>query len=167
MGKSLYSFDASDADIIKGVAPAVVKLRFRHVDHSFLKPPLKDTIPTFANIKELDMTGSIGEDWTTFVRVISGFPLLSTLAMPCITSFDDDLSDISYPPPRCLAHIKLAHRCETETVDWIREGSPIPDIQTVEAVNQIESNVLAKLLRSLGGSLRHLIIYFDLIRAFL
>ena len=165
--KTLYCFDVSDVDIIKDIAPAVMKLRFRRVDHSFLEPPLWDTIPTFANIKELDMTGSLLEDWTTIVRVISSFPLLSTLAMPCMTSFDDDHSEISYPPPRRLAHIKLAHGCETETVDWIRKGSPIPDIQTVEAVNLIDSDVLSELLRSLGGSLRHLIIYIDLFRAFL
>jgi len=123
-----------------------MKLRFRHSDHSSLKPPLKDTIPTFANFKELDMTGSLVEDWTTFVHVISSSPLLSTLAMPSVTYFEDDHSEISYPPPRRLAHIKPAHGCETETVDWIRKGSPIPDIQTVEAESQIGLNVLAKLL---------------------
>jgi len=37
----------------------------------------------------------------------------------------------------------------------------------VEAESQIDSNVLAKLLRSLGGSLRHLIIHIDSSRAFL
>ena len=130
------------------------------------------------------MTGSIFEDWTTVVRVISSFPLLSTLAMPRTEPFLDDVSypplamlrtdpflddhsEVSYPPPRRLAHIKLASGCEAETVGWIRKGSPIPDIQTVEAGSQIDSNILAKLLRSLGGSLRHLIIHIDPSRAFL
>jgi len=170
--RSLYYFDASDEDVIKDVAPAVMKLRFRGVDYRILQPPLRDTIPTFANIKELDMTGSILEEWTTVVRVISSFPLLSILAMPRMAAFrtaafQDGHSEISYPPPRRLAHIKLAFGCETETVSWIRKGSPIPDIQTVEAESQIDSNVLEKLLSSLGGSLRHLIIYIDPSRAFL
>jgi len=170
--RSLYRFDAGDADVIKYVAPAVMKLRFRGVDYRTLQPPLRDTIPTFANIKELDMTGSIFEEWTTVVRIISSFPLLSTLAMPRMAAFrtatfQDDHYEISYPPPRHLAHIKLASGCETETVSWIRNGSPIPDIQTVEAESQIGSNVLAKLLGSLGGSLRHLIIHIDSSRAFL
>ena len=159
--RSLYCFDAIGADIIKEVAPTVMKLRFRRVDYRFLEPPLGNTIPTFANIKELDMMGSIFEDWTTVVRVISSFPLLSTLAMPRTATFKDDHSEISYPPLHRLAHIKLAFGCETETVSWIRKGSPIPDIQTVEAESQIGSNVLAKLLGSLGGSLRHLIIHID------
>jgi len=97
-----------------------MKLRFRRVDYRFLEPLLSNTIPTFANINELDMTGSIFEDWTTVVRVISSFPLLSTLAMPRTATFKDDHSEISYPPPRRLAHIKLAFGCETETVSWIR-----------------------------------------------
>jgi len=164
---TLYCFDASDADIIKDVAPTVMKLRFRRVDYRFLKPALRDTIPTFANIKELDMTGSIFEDWMTVVRVISSFPLLSTFAMPRTLGFLDDHSEVSYPPPRRLAHIKLAFGCETETVSWIHKRSPIPDIQTVEAESQINSNVLEKLLRSLGGNLRHLIIHIDSDRAFL
>ena len=85
--RSLYCFDTNDADFIKDVAPAVMKLRFRGVDYRALQPPLRDTIPTFANIKELDMTGSIFEDWMTVVRVISSFPLLSTLAMPRMAFF--------------------------------------------------------------------------------
>jgi hypothetical protein len=81
-GESMYCFDESDADLIKEVAPGVIKLRFRRVDFSSLKLPLKEAISTFANIEELDMTGSIFEDWTTVIRVVSSFPFLATLAMP-------------------------------------------------------------------------------------
>jgi hypothetical protein len=164
---SLYCFDASDADIIKEFAPAVMKLRFRRVDYCSLEPPLKEAISTFANIKELDMTESIFEDWTTVIRVISSFPFLATLAMPRTAVFQDDDPKISYPPPNRLVNIKLASGCEAETVSWIRKGSPIPSIQTVEAEGKIDSNVLAKLLRSLGGSLQHLIIHINRRRAFL
>jgi len=169
--KSLYCFNANDADIIKNVAPTVMNLRFRRVDYRSLAPPLREAISAFANITELDMTGSIFEDWTTVVHVISRFPFLATLAMPRTANFSatfyDDEPEISYPPPRHLRHIKLASGCETETVRWIRKGLPMPDIQTVEAESQIDSNVLAKLLRSLGGSLQHLIIHIDPSRAFL
>ena len=157
------------ASAIEDIAPTVTKLRFRGVDHRSLDPPLKDAMSTFTNIKELDMTGSIFENWTTVVRVVSSFPLLATLVMPCTSNFQDDNLDgpeISYPPPSRLVHIKLAGGCERETVSWIRKGSPIPDIQTVEAESLIDSNVLAKLLRSLGGGLRHLIIHIDSGRAF-
>jgi len=167
LGGSLYCFLGKDAHIIKEVAPAVMKLRFRRVDYRFLNPSLKEAISTFANIKELDMTGSIFEDWTTVIRVISSFPFLATLAMPRTAAFQDDGPKVSYPPPSRLVHIKLASGCETETVRWIRSGSPIPSIQTVEAESQIDSNVLAKLLRSLGGSLQHLIMHINSRRAFL
>ena len=166
--QSLYCFNTSDADIIKNVAPAVMKLRFRRVNYRSLAPPLREAISTFANIKELDMTGSIFEDWTTVVHVISSFPLLARLAMPRTATFQDDGPDdpeISYPPPSRLVHIKLASGCEAETVSWVRKGSPIPNIQTVEAESEIDSNVLAKLLRSLGGGLRHLVIHIDSNRA--
>ena len=168
--RRIYRFDGSDTCTIKGIAPTVTKLRFRGVDYQSLDPPLKDAMSTFTNIKELDMTGSIFENWTTVVRVVSSFPLLAILVMPCTSNFQDDNLDgpeISYPLPSRLVHIKLASGCETETVSWIRKGSPIPDIQTVEAESVIDSNVLAKLLRSLGGGLRHLIIHIDSTRAFL
>ena len=159
----MYCFNASDADIIKNIAPTVTKLRFRRVNYRSLAPPLREAISTFANIKELDMTGSIFEDWTTVVHVISSFPFLARLAMPrTVVLFQDDGPDdpeISYPPPSRLVHIKLTSGCETETVSVIRKGSPIPNIQTVEAESEINSKVLATLLRSLGGGLRHLIIY--------
>ena len=163
----LYCFNASDADIIKEVAPAVMKLQFRRVNHCSLKPPLKEVISTFANIKELDMTGSTLEDWTTVVRLISSFPDLTTLAMPRTAGVKDDGPKVSYPPPSRLVNIKLAFGCETETINWICTGSPIPSIQTVEAGSRVDLNALARLLRSLGGSLRHLIIHIDSDGAFL
>ena len=166
-GWSLYCFNASDADIIKEIAPAVMKLRFRGVDHCSLKPPLKVAISTFANIKELDMAGSIFESWTTVIRVLSNFPALTTLAMPHVYAFQEGDPEVSYPPPIHLINIKLALGCEAETVNWICTGSPIPSIQTVEAGSRIDLNALARLLRSLGGSLRHLIIHIDLDGAFL
>ena len=70
----LYCFDASDADIIKNVAPTVTKLRFRRANYRSLAVFSREAISTFANIKELDMTRSIFEDWTTVVHVISSFP---------------------------------------------------------------------------------------------
>jgi len=167
---SLY-LSTSNQDIIENVAPTVTKLRLRRVDHQYLEPWLKESISTFTNINDLDMTGSIFENWTTVVRVVSSFPFLATLAMPCTCPFQvDDGSDgpeVSYPPPSRLVHIKLASGCETETVSWICGGSPIPNIGTVEVGSKIDSNVLAKLLRSLGGGLRHLIIHIDSNRAFL
>jgi hypothetical protein len=167
LGKSPYCFDINDVDIIKDIAPTVTKLRFRRVDHCSLKPPLREVVSAFANIAELDMVGSIFEDWTTVVRVISSFPFLATLAMPRTATFQEDGPEISYPPPNRLLHIKLTAGCEAETVSWIRKGSPVPDIRAVEAGSQIDSNVLAKLLRSLAGGLQHLIIYIDSCRAFL
>jgi hypothetical protein len=169
---SLYSFIASDADTIKDIAPTVTKLRFRGVSHRLLEPRLKEAISTFTNINELDMTGSKFENWTTVVRVVSSFPFLATLAMPRdICAFLDDDSpnspEIRYPPPDRLVHIKLASGCDTETVSWVCTGSPIPNIQTVEAESEIDSKVLARLLRSLGRRLRHLIIHIDANRAFL
>ena len=166
LSKSLYCFNESDADTIKDVAPAVMKLRFRRVQYPSLEPPLREAVSAFANIQELDMTGSTFEDWTTVVRVISSFPFLATLAMPRTATFRDDSPEVSYPPPSRLAHIKLAPGCETETVSWIRKG-PTPNIRTVEAESKINSNILAKLLRLLAGSLQHLIIYIDLGSAFL
>ena len=165
--ESLYCFYAGNADIIKSVAPTVMNLRFRRVDYRSLAPPLREAISSFTNIKELDMTGSIFEDWTTVVRVISRFPFLATLAMPRTATFQDGEPEIPYPPPSRLRHIKLASGCETEMVSWIRKGLPMPDIQTVEAESEIDSSVLVKLLGSLGGSLRHLIIHIDPSRAFL
>src|SRR5258706_5056468 len=169
--ESLHWFDESDASIIKDVAPTVTKLRFRRVDYRSLEPPLREAISTFTNTKELDMTGSIFRDWTTVVHVISSFPFLATLAtpqiaMPKTNTFQGDGPEISYPPPSHLVHIKLASGCEAETVGWIRKGSPIPNIQTVEAERGVDSNVLAKLLRSLGGGLRRLIIHIGSHRAF-
>ena len=163
---SVYCFNASDADIIKNLAPTVIKLVFRRADYQFLTPLLREVISTFANIKEFDMTGSTFKDWTTVIRVISSFTFLAILAMPRIVTFQDDSPEISYPPPSRLVHIKLASGCEKETVGWIRNGSQIPNIQTVEARSEIDSNVLAELLRSLGGDLRHLIIHIDSYRAF-
>ena len=159
---SFFRFEASDADIIKDVASMVTKLRFRRVEYGSLVEPLKKAISTFTNIKELDMKGSIFEDWTTVVRVISSFPFLATLAMPntiILQGDSPDAPEVSYPPPSRLVHIKLASGCEAETVGWIRTGSPIPNIQTVEAESKVDSIVLVELLRSLGGGLRHLIIY--------
>ena len=164
---SLYCFNASDADIIKEIAPAVTKLRFRRVDHCSLEPPLKKVISTFANIKELDMAESIFEDWTTVICIISSFSFLTTLAMPRTVAAQDDGPKVSYPPPSRLVNIKLAFGCETETINWICTGSPIPSIQTVEAGSRVDLNALARLLRSLGGSLRHLIIHIDSDGAFL
>jgi len=168
----VFWFGARHATIIKYIAPTVTKLRFRGVNHQSLKPPLQEAMSTFTNIIELDMTGSIFQNWTAVVRVVSSFPLLATLAMPITDTLqDDDNLDslnrpgISYPPPSHLVHIKLASGCETETVGWILRGSPIPNIQTVEAESKIDSNALAKLLRSLGGRLRHLIIHIDSNRA--
>src|SRR5258706_1546586 len=165
--ESVYCFNASDADIIKNLAPTVMKLVLRRADYRYLAEPLKEAISTFTNIKELDMTGSTFEDWTTVVRVISSFTFLTILAMPSIVTFQDDGPEISYPPPSRLVRIKLASGCEKETVGWIRQGSPIPNIQTVEAESEIDSKILAGLLRSLGGDLRHLIIHIDSSRAFL
>ena len=176
---SLYRFNAGDGDIIRDIAPTVTKLRFRGVDHQFLEPSLREAISTFTNIIKLDMTGSTFENWTAVVRFVSNFPFLATLAMPYIATSQggdpddpDDPNDpndpeISYPPPSRLIHIKLAFGCAMETVSWICQGSPIPDIQDVEAESKIDSNALSKLLRSLGGSLRHLIIHIDPRRAFL
>ena len=166
----LYLFNVSDADIIKNIAPTITKLSFRGVEHRSLEPPLKEAISTFTNIIELDMTGSLFKNWTAVVRFVSSFPLLATLAMPyASTSRDNDPDGLetSYPPPGRLVCIRLASGCGTETISWIRKGSPIPNIQTVEAESEIDSNALAKLLRSLGGSLRHLIIHIDSRRAFL
>ena len=167
--ESLHWFEASDADVIKDVARTVTKLRFRRVDYWSLEPPLREAISTFTNIKELDMTGSIFGDWTTVAHVISSFPFLAALAMPNTNTFQGDGPggpEISYPPLSRLAHIKLTSGCEAETVDWICKGSPIPSIQTVEAGSGVDSNVLERLLRSLGGGLRHLIIHIDSHRAF-
>ena len=167
--RSFYCFNAGDSDIIKDIAPTVTKLRFRRVNYWFVEPPLKEAISAFTNIKELDMTRSDFEDWTTVVRMISGFPFLTTLAMPDTDYFQGDGPDspeISYPPPSRLVHIKLASGCEAETVGWIRKGSPIPNIQIVEAESGIDSTILAKLLGSLGGGLRHLIIHIGSYRAF-
>src|SRR5258706_2274507 len=165
----LHWFDESDADIIKDVAPTVTEVRFRGADYWSLESPLREAISTFTNIKELDMTGSRFEDWTTVVHVISSFPFLATLAMPDIYTLQRDGPDspeILYPPPSRLTHIKLASGCEAETVDWIRKGSRIPNIQTVEAGSGVDSSVLARLLRSLGGGLRHLVIHIGSHRAF-
>ena len=166
--RSYYRFNASDAKIIKDIAPTVTKLRFRTVNHWDVEPPLKEAISAFTNIKELDMRGSDFDGWTTVVRMISAFPFLTTLAMPDTDPFQDgpDNPEISYPPPSRLVHIKLTSGYEAETVGWIHKGSPIPSIQTVEAESGVDSNVLAKLLRSLGGCLRHLIIRIDSHRAF-
>jgi hypothetical protein len=161
---------ADYAGIIKDIAPTVKKLRLRILDHNCLEPSLKEAIFTFTNINELDMTLSMFEDWTTVVRIVSSFPFLATLAMPYgIWTFEhDDDPEIPHPPPpSCLVHIKLASGCETQMVSWICTGSPIPNIQTVEAESKVDSYVLAKLLRSLGGRLRHLIIHIDLRCAFL
>ena len=166
----LYRFNPQDTDIIKNIAPTITKLRLLGVGYRFLSPPLREAISTFTNITELDMTGSLFENWTTVVRVVSSFPLLATLAMPCTSTLQDDDPDgpeISYPLPGHLVHIKLAFGCETETVRWICKGSPIPNIQTVEAESKIDSSALAKLLKSLGGSLRHLTIHIDSSRMFL
>ena len=162
----LFFFKASDADAIKNLATTVTKLIFSKADYQSLTPPLREAISTFANITELDMTGSTFQGWNTVVRFISSFAFLAILAMPRIVTFQDDGPEISYPPPTRLVHIKLAPGCEKETVDWIRKGSQIPNIQTVEAASGIDSNVLAELLRSLGGDLRHLIIRIDSCRAF-
>ena len=116
------------------------------------------------------MTGSLFDNWTTVVRFVSSFPLLARLAMPCTSNFKDEDPngpEISYPPPGRLVYIKLTSGCETETVSWICKGSRIPDIRTVEAESKIDSSALAELPRSLGGSLRHLIIHIDSRRAFL
>ena len=164
--KSMYCFNASDANIIKNISPTVTKLIFRGVDYQSLTPPLMEAISTFTNITELDMTASTFEGWTTVVRVISSFTFLAILAMPRIVPYQDDGPEISYPPPSRLVHIKLASGCEKETVGWIRKGSQIPNIQTVEAESGIDSNVLAELLRSLGGDLRRLVIHIDSSRAF-
>jgi hypothetical protein len=164
--KSSLYLSTSNPDIIKNVAPTVTKLRFRRVDHQYLEPWLKEYLSTFTNINELDMTGSTFESWTTVVRIVSGFPLLATLAMPCTSTFQDDDGPngpkVLYPsPPSRLVHIKLASGCEAEMVSWICRGSPIPNIQTVEAESKIDSKVLARLLRLLDGSLWHLIIHID------
>src|SRR5258706_15179789 len=163
----LCGFNARNAYIIKNIAPTVTKLIFRSANYRSLTPPLREAISMFANIKELDMTGSTFKDWTTVVRVISSFPFLTILAMPSIVDFQDDGPEILYPPPSRLVHIKLAFGCEKKTVGWIRKGSQIPKIQTVEAESRIDSSILAELLRSLGGDLRRLIIHIDSYRAFL
>ena len=158
-----------NAGVVMNVAPTVTKLRFRWVNYRSLATSLREAISTFANIKELDMTGSTFEDWTTVVRVISSFPFLARLAMPRTAPFRDDSPDdpeISYSLPSRLVHIKLASGCETETVSWICKGSQTSNIQTVEVESEIDLNLLATLLRSLGGGLRHLIIYIDSICAF-
>ena len=163
-------FGASDADIIKDISPTVTKLRFRGVDYQSLHGSLREAISSFTNIIELDMTGSTFKNWITVVLVVSTFPLLARLAMPCTSTLQNDDPngpDISYPPPGHLVYIKLASGCETETVSWICKGSPTPNIQTVEAESKIDSSALAKLLGSLGGGLRHLIIHIDSRRAFL
>ena len=164
-GKSVYCFNAGDAEIILNFAPTVTKLIFRRADYQSLTPPLREAISTFSNIKELDMTGSIFKDWTTVVRVISSFTFLAILAMPRIATFQEDGPELSYPPPSRLVRIKLASGCEAETVSWIRKGPQIPNIQTVEVESGIDSNVLAELLRSLAGDLRHLIVHIDSNRA--
>ena len=164
--KSMYCFNASDANILKNISPTVTKLIFRGVDYQSLTPPLMEAISTFTNITELDMTASTFEGWTTVVRVISSFTFLAILAMPRIVPYQDNGPEISYPPPSRLVHIKLASGCEKETVGWIRNGSQIPNIQTVEAESGIGSNVLAELLRSLDGDLRRLVIHIDSSRAF-
>jgi hypothetical protein len=174
-GPSLYSFSASDADIIKDIAPTVTSLRFRGVTHQHLEPWLKDAIYLFTNISQLDMTESIFENWTSVFRLVSSFPFLATLAMPRTSTLQDDNDDnrpdgpeiSDLPPPSRLVHIKLVSGCTRETVSWICTGSPIPNIQTVEADKKIDPSVLARLLRLLGGRLRHLIIYIDSTRAFL
>ncbi len=162
-----YGSNASDANIIEKLAPTVTKLIFRRADYQSLMPPLREAISTFTNIKELDMTGSTFKDWTTVVRFISSFTLLAILAMPRIVTFQDGGPENLYPPPSRLVHIKLASGCEKETVGWIRKAPQVPNIQTVEAESEIDSNVLAELLRSLGGDLRHLIIHIDSTRTFL
>ena len=167
---SLYCFtasDANDAGIIKEIAPSVMRLRFRRVNHWPLKEPLIEVISTFANITELDMVGTLWQSWTTAIRMISIFPALTTLAMPDVDYCQEDDPKVSYPPPIHLTNIKLAMGCETETVNWICMGSPIPSIQTVETRSQIDLNAVARLLRSLGGSLRHLVIHIDSESAFL
>jgi len=168
--ESMLSLNASDADIIKDISPTVTQLRFRGVDHRCLEPRLQEAMSTFTKINKLDMTGSIFQNWTAVVRVVSSFPLLATLAMPITSTCQDDDGfngpRISYPPPPGhLVHITLASGCEAETVSWIRKGPSIPNIQTVEVESKIDSKVLAKLLRSLGGRLRHLIIHIDSNRA--
>jgi hypothetical protein len=168
---ALYRYDARSAGVFKDAARTLTKFIFRAIDHHHLDPRLKEAISTLTNINELDMTGSTFENWTTVVQFVSSFPYLATLTMPSTTTFQDDDSpdghEVSYPPPSRLVHIKLTSGCETETVSWICRGSPIPNIQTVEAQGNIDSNVLAKLLRSLGGRLRHLIIPIGSSRAFL
>jgi hypothetical protein len=179
---SSYSFNSRDADIIKDVAPTVRKLKICRVNHQYLEPRLERAIYAFTNINELDMTGSIFENWTTVFRVVSSFPFLATLAMHRTSTFlqddnDDDRPDrpdgtdgpeISDPPPPSrLVHIKLAPGFARETVSWICTSSPIPNLQTVEVDSRIDPNVLARLLRPLGRRLRHLIIHIDSLRAFL
>jgi hypothetical protein len=168
----LYRYDARSASVLNDIAPTLTKFIFRTILHRHIDPRLKGAISAFTNINELDMTGSTFENWTTVVRVVSSFPFLTTLAMP--RTFDDENGpdspggpEILYPPPSRLVHIKLAFGCETETVGWICTASPIPNIQTVQAESEVDANVLARLLRSLGRRLRHLIIHIGSDRAFL
>jgi len=168
----LYHYDATSADVIKDIAPTVTKLIFRKIDHRQLDPRFQEAISTFTNLNELDMMGSIFENWTAVVRVISSSPFIATLALPSIpTPHHDngpDGPEISYPPhPSHLVHIILAPGCSTEAVDWICRESPIPNIQAVEAQSEVDSKALAKLLRSIGGSLQHLMIHMSPNRAFL
>ena len=105
---------------------------------------------------------------------ISGFPFLATLATPDVVNLDSDSPGILCPPPgrimhtppSRLVHIKLASGCKAEAVGWICKGSPIPDIQTVETEYGMDSMVLEKLFRTLGGGLRHLIIHIGSYCAF-
>jgi hypothetical protein len=168
-------YDPRSADVIKDAAPTLTKFIFRKIHHQYLDPRWKEAISTFTNLTELDLMGSIFENWTAVVSVLSSSPFLTTLAMPSIsTTHDGDSPDgpdgpeISYPPPPSrLEHIILAPGCETETINWICRASPIPNIQGVEAQSEVDSNMLAKLLRSLGGNLRHLMIHISPNRAFL
>src|SRR5258706_6080319 len=80
--QSWYCFNASDADIIKDVAPTVTKLRFRRVDYRSLAEPLKEAISTFTNIKELDMTGSDFEYCNTVAPTKTYFPSLHAPLLP-------------------------------------------------------------------------------------
>src|SRR5260370_26245110 len=54
-----------DADVIKDVAPWVMKLSFREVYYHALERSLREDISAFTNVQELDMTGSELENWTT------------------------------------------------------------------------------------------------------
>jgi hypothetical protein len=162
----LDCFDTRSASVINDIAPTLTKFIFRDILHRHLDPPLREAISRFTNLRELDMIGSTFENWAAVVRVVSSSPFLTTLAMPSISTIHDDDgpegTEISYPPPpNRLVHLMLASGCETETVNWICKESPIPNIRTVEAESGTDSKVLAKLLRSLGGKLRHLIIHSE------